>query len=73
MKSAGLSSKFKRTFRQTTKMTAYANVHQIHLSTKEREKSLRLQAERARLEKMKEASKAAVEELPITPPQIPSL
>lgn len=64
MKSAGLSSKFRKEFTKTTKMTAFDNLQQIHLGTKEKQKSLKMQAERMRLEQMKKDSQAAALQKP---------
>ncbi len=61
MKSAGLSSKVKKGFRQITKMTASSNLQEIHMAAKEKQKSLRLQAEQAQLARQKRESKAAAD------------
>ena len=56
MKSAGLSSKFRKMFRQTTKTTAFAQQQEIHLGIKEKQKSLRMQAEQAQIDRQKKES-----------------
>ena len=53
MKSAGLSSTFRNRLKHTTKTTAFATLQENHLAAKEKQKSLRLQAERAQLERQK--------------------
>ena len=45
MKNAGLSSKVRKIQRVTTKRTAFANTQEIHFGVKEKQKSLRIQAE----------------------------
>jgi hypothetical protein len=56
MKSAGLSSKIKKNIRHNTKATAFAANHVNHLAAKEKQKSLRLQAEQAQMARMKKES-----------------
>ena len=59
MKSAGLSSTYKRMLRKTTKIVAFASQHENHLAAKEKQKSLRMQAERAQIERQKRENEAS--------------
>ena len=61
MKSAGLSSKFKRMQRETTKRVAYANTQTLHFGALEKQKSLRIQAE-AIFQRQKKETQALTEE-----------
>lgn len=51
MKSTGLNQNFRRMQKQKTKAAAFSALQQNHLAAKERQKSLRLQAERAQAER----------------------
>lgn len=53
MKSAGLSSTYKRMLRQTTKISVSASLQANHLAAKEKQKSLRMQAEAAQIARQK--------------------
>lgn len=72
MKSAGLSSKSKKGFREITKMTAVSNLKEIHLGAKEKLRSLRVQAQQAQFARQKRESLAATSEAAPTP-ILPSL
>lgn len=59
MKTAGLSSKVRNAQKHTTKARAFTNLKEIHLGAKERQKSLRLQAEQAQIARKKKDSERA--------------
>jgi hypothetical protein len=64
MKSAGISSKTRKTFRQITKTGAFAAQQEGHLAAKERQKFLRMQAAKAQFERQKlETQKPADQKL----------
>ena len=66
MKTAGLSSKVKKEQRHTAKTQTFANLQVIHFGAKEKQKSLRMQAERAQWarQKREDELKAASESSP---------
>jgi hypothetical protein len=53
MKSAGLSSTARKTFRHLTKAGTFSAQQEGHFASKEKQKSLRLQAEKAQLDRQK--------------------
>lgn len=58
MKSAGLNQNFRRMLRQTTKMTAFSTLQTGHLAAKEKQRTLRIQAERAQFARQKKEAEA---------------
>jgi hypothetical protein len=53
MKSAGLSSKFRKMFKQTSRTALFASQQEAHLGEKAKQKSQRLQAQFALIERKK--------------------
>ena len=53
MKSSGLSSTYRTMLKKATKITVAANLQANHLAAKEKQKALRLQAQRAQIERQK--------------------
>jgi len=53
MKTAGLSSKVKKVQRHNTKTQTFAHLQEIHFGAKEKQKSLRMQAERTQWARQK--------------------
>jgi len=64
MKSAGLSSKFRKVIRHNTKTVAFAALQENHFAALEKQKSLRIQAAQAQLARQKKESKLVESENP---------
>ncbi len=61
MKSAGLSSKFRKNFKQTSRAALFASQQEAHLGEKAKLKSQRLQEQFAQMEKKKREAQLSSE------------